>query len=145
MDKINYKYNNYNIPFSGIQKDSSMPDKNEKLNIIVKKSMEVFADHADKTVPENGKFLRSNVFFEIPETQNEGLLFIEYDGENPKTQRRLSVGVHNKNSDRLISNYLFKGTKQEILEYLQNDKNKDEIIQSVNNLSDKTDKFHSSL
>ena len=83
--------------------------------------------------------------FAVPDTDNKALLGIEYDETEPKTQRRLFVGVHHNNSDRLTRNYLLKGTKTEILEYLKDDSNQQSIIDSVNTLSKKTDEYYSSL
>lgn len=146
MDKINSKFNSYNPSFSKTDKDKSvMLNKDEKMKILVPTTKEVLTDIAEKEVPENGQFRKVFVSFDIPNSTNEAKLIIEQDETEPKTQRRLSVGVHHQNSDRLISNYLLKGTKKEIIDFLKDDNNNQEIIDAVNILSSKTDDYYSSL
>lgn len=117
----------------------------QKMNILVPKTKEVLAETAEKQVPENGLFRKVFVSFSVPDTDNKALLGIEYDEAEPKTQRRLFVGVHHNNSDRLTQNYLLKGTKAEIIEYLKDGSNQQSIIESVTNLSKKTDEYYASL
>ncbi|MBQ4077830.1 hypothetical protein IJD15_01445 [bacterium] len=144
--KINNNYNKFNTQFSQAGKDSPiMLTYEQKMNILVPKTKEVLAETAEKQVPENGLFRKVFVSFSVPDTDNKALLGIEYDEAEPKTQRRLFVGVHHNNSDRLTQNYLLKGTKAEILEYLKDNSNQQSIIDSVNNLSKKTDEYYSSL
>jgi len=146
MDKINNNNNNFIASFSGIKRNKpAMLDKTAKMNILVPKSKEVLLGIAERAVPENGQFKKVFVSFRIPESQNEALLTIEHDSKEPKTQRLLSIGVHHQNSDRLISNFLLRGTKKEILTYLKDDKNSKIIIDYVNHLSDKVDESYSSL
>ncbi|MCD7780279.1 MAG: hypothetical protein LUH05_06360 [Candidatus Gastranaerophilales bacterium] len=143
MDKIN---NQYQASFAGINKDNPiMLSKEEQMPLLIKKGAEILNQNAERQVPENGKFNRVFVAFDIPETQNEAIISIEHDELNPKESRRLSVGVHHNNKDRLFSNYILKGTKKEILSYLNNTDNHKEILDSVNNLSQKTDEYYSSL
>ena len=78
-------------------------------------------------------------------SDNKGLFYITHSAENPKDQRVLSVGVHHKNSDRMTSNILLKGTKEEILAYLKSEENTQTLIDTINHLSDKTDEYYSSL
>jgi hypothetical protein len=81
----------------------------------------------------------------VPETNNQALMIVEQNSKEPKTQRNLLIGVRHKNRDRLTSNLLEVGTKQDILEYLKKEDNTQEIIDSVNHLSEKTDDFYSQL
>ena len=57
------------------------------------------------------------------------------------------MGVHHKNSDVLISNYLFKGTKKEVLEYIKtlSGERLNELTEVIKELSEESDKYHSSL
>ena len=144
--KINNTQHNINNNFRSLTKDSKpVLSYDEKMNILVPKTKEVLVETAEKQVPENGLFRKVFVSFAVPDTDNKALLGIEYDETEPKTQRRLFVGVHHNNSDRLTRNYLLKGTKTEILEYLKDDSNQQNIIDSVNTLSKKTDEYYSSL
>lgn len=143
---INNNFNNYKASFSGIEKkENKMFDKNKAMNILMTSCKEGLYNAAERKVPQNGIFSKISVAFEIPKSNNEGLLYITHSAEDPKTQRVLSVGVHHKNSDRMISNILLKGTKEEILANLSSKENTQELVNIVNHLSDKTDEYYASL
>lgn len=143
---INNNYNNYNSSFSGIDKDKiPMLSNDEKTNLLIEKSRDILYQRAEREVPENGKFIRVFVAFDIPETQNEALMIVEPDAIDPKINRRFSIGVHRQNSDRLTSNYIFKGSKKEILDYLKNNDNQSELYKIVTDLSKSVDDYYSSL
>lgn len=145
MDKINNNFK-FNTSFKSINKDKPTMQENKLLtDALVSKTREFLADRTEKEIPENGLFRKIFVAFDVPETNNEALLLLEMDGEEPRTQRRLSIGVHHKNADRLTSNYVLKGTKKEIIEYLKDFSNQQFIIDTVKDLSDKTDEYYSSL
>ena len=138
--------NNNNISFNGIGKGQQRVSKNESTtDLLITKSREYLAQRAEREVPENGVFTRIFVAYDIPDTQNEAVIAIEHDEKEPKTQRRLSIGVHNQHSDRLFSNYVLKGTKEEILNFLNNKENQETIKTTISNLSKKTDEYYSSL
>ena len=138
--------NNNNISFSSIVKGQpKVSEKGSTTDLLISKSREYLAQRAEREVPENGIFTRLFVAYDIPETNNEAIIAIEHDEKEPKTQRRLSIGVHNQHSDRLFSNYVLKGTKQEIINYLNNKENQETIKTTVSNLSAKVDEYYSSL
>ena len=144
MQKINGT--NYTPQYSGINKGNlEMLSKDEKMQILIPKCSEVLTQRAEKEVPENGKFRKIFVAFDIPDTKNEALITIEADAKDYKNQRRVSIGVHHQNSDRVVSNYMFKGTKQEIIDYLKDSKNFPEFTQTVNELSTAIDDYYASL
>lgn len=144
--KINSNYNKYNRSFLGIKKDKqSMPNKDEKIHLLIEKGKNILHQRAEREVPENGKFIRVFVAFDIPETQNEALMIVEPDAIDPKINRRFSIGVHRQNSDRLTSNYIFKGSKKEILDYLKNNDNQSELFKIILDLSKSVDDYYSSL
>lgn len=146
MITVNNNNFNYVASFQAINKGKfRMQEEKSPMDNLVAKTMEFLSDRTEKEIPENGLFRKIFVAFDVPKTKNEALLLLEMDGEKPRTQRRLSVGVHHQNADRLTSNYLLKGTKKEIIEYLNNKDNKKEIIDAVKKLSDKTDDYYSSL
>lgn len=143
---VNNNYNQYNTSFSGIKKDkNSMLTKDEKIKFLLKKGIGILHERAEREVPENGKFTKIFVAFDIPETQNEAIVSIEHDAINTKDLRRVSLGVHRLHSPRLESNYIFKGTKSEVLEFVKNQENIDKLYSSVNNLSSSVDNYYSSL
>ena len=141
---VNNNIQNYSINFGKTDRQME-PSKDEKLTFVLEKCKEILFDASQRRMPENGKFSKFSIGFKVPETDNQGVLIVDFDANNPKDSRILSLGVHHKNSDRLISNILKTGTKQEILEYLNCNDNLAELIKTTNHLSDKTDEYYSSL
>ena len=143
---INNNFNNYKTSFNGItKKEQDMSEHNEDMTLLMNGCKEFLHKEAERKVPENGIFGKVSVEFVIPDSSNEGLFYINHSAENPKDQRVLSVGVHHKNSDRMTSNILLKGTKEEILSYLKSEENTQTLIDTVEHLSNKTDEYYSSL
>ena len=138
-------FNNYNNSFSGINKGNgtvvSQEKKDKFQNVLMPNLCKAYYDLAEKEVSEYGFFGKVYAEFPIPETINKGQLYITPDTKD-RTQRYLSIGVHHPNSDRMVSNFLLKGTKKEILDYIKDSKNYDEIINSAFNLSKEVDEFY---
>ncbi len=141
---IENNLNNYSLKPEKMETKME-PDKSQKLIFVLEKCKELLCEAAQRRMPENGKFSKFSIEFEVPETDNHGVLTIDFDANNPRDGRILSVGVHHKNSDRLISNILLTGTKKEILDKLASSEDMDELIEIVSHLSDKTDDYYSSL
>ena len=100
----NYKNNSINFRKTEAKME---PTKDEKLTVVLEKCKELLFEAAQLRMPENGKFSKFSIEFEIPQTNNQGVLTIDFDANDPKNMRLLTLGVHHKNSDRLISNILF--------------------------------------
>lgn len=143
--QINNNNNNFNTNFSANKDKPKVLTYEQKMNILVPKTKEVLAETSEMQVPENGLFRKVFVSFSVPDTHNKAILGIEYDENEPKTQRRLFVGVHHENRDAMVKNYILKGTKAEILEYLKDTSNQQDLINTVNMLSDKADEYYASL
>ena len=143
---INNNTNNYNTSFKSINGDKPMTfDNNALMNTLMSKCKELLVEKGERQIPENGKFLKFSIGFEIPNSDNMGMFVVDYDPDEPKDKRILSVGVHHKNSDRLTSNIIAIGTKKEILEYLKTDNNTQSLVDIVDNLSEKTSEYYNSL
>lgn len=131
-----------NRPLFGGEKIKPM--SNDDLTFkLINASMEYLNNAVEREVPENGKFTKVYVSFDIPESSNLGLLYVTHDEEDPKTKRRLILGVRHKNRDRLVSNQLLTGTKEDILKYLSDLNNKAEIKALLCDLSNKSDEYYS--
>jgi len=117
----------------------------ERLDKLFAKCKEAFVSELDRRLPQNGTFAQIGTALKIPGTNNVAILIISADSEDPKEKRNLQVGVKHQNSDRLISNYILNGTKQEIIDYLSNKKNDEEIKFLIKTLSKETDRYYSSL
>ena len=134
---INNNFNNYKTSFNGItKKEQDMSEHNEDMTLLMNGCKEFLHKEAERKVPENGIFGKVSVEFVIPDSSNEGLFYINHSAENPKDQRVLSVGVHHKNSDRMVSNIVASGTKKEILEYIKSQENTQELVDLVEKYSD---------
>ena len=133
----------YNTIFKGQQKGvSKMNEKPETIDTLTNKLCEILSQRVCAEVPQNGKFSKISVTYSIPDTQNKARVSVEYDLINPKDGRRLCVSSFRNGSDRLVSSYVFKGTKQEILEYLNNSKSAEKILKTIKQLSDSVDNYY---
>jgi len=142
----NNDYNNRVSSFGGKRKDiTAMTGKENILKERASKCNKMLANLSERSVPENNKFQPVSVDYNLPDSQNMAKVTVECDYENPANQRRVSVGVHHKDRDRLISNYLFKGTKQEVINFLKDEKNQQQFVDSIKTLSAKTDEYYDKL
>lgn len=140
MNKIN-NYNNYNMPFYGTQqKETALNNTSDNdIKALINKCVDVIKDSAERMVPENNKFRKFFVAFDVPDTRHEAIISISHDELDPKDKRRLAVEVHHANSDKFYSQYLFKGTKKEIIDFIADKNNQKEIYDSVKELSKSVD------
>ncbi len=141
---MNFVYNNKCnfVAFGTNKKVEGMQNKPEAINELTNKLRDILSQRAEREVPQNGKFSPVSVSFTVPDTQNKAKVAIEPDFINPKNSRRLSVASYRIGSDRLISSYIFKGTKQEIIDYLHNSESQDRIIKIIKHLSDSVDEYY---
>jgi len=139
-------YYGYTRPSFQAKRDMKMTEKDTNFkDNVMPKVCEVLNGMAEREVPESGPFRRVLVAFDVPNSKtNEGFIDIIHSKGNP-TERILSTNVHHKNSDRVFSNFIMKGSKKEVLEHLNNPANQGEFIESIMELSKKTDEFYSSL
>ena len=99
MTDINTNYQ-YQSKYQGLSKGKiAMLSKDEKMQILVPKGSDLLMQRVEREVPENGKFKKISVSFDIPDTQNKAQFFIEADAKDYKDKRILSIGVHHQNSD----------------------------------------------
>ena len=134
---------NHNRFFSGeYNEKSKMQNKNSTIGELTDKLCEILYERAELEVPKNGKFSQVSVSYTIPDTQNKAKVAIISDPINPSNLRRVSVNSFRIGSDRMISTYIFKGTKQEVLDYISSPECKSQIIETALKLSDSVDKYY---
>ena len=144
--KLTNDFNNYNTNFNGVNNDSNNAVENQdKMEILMNRLCEVLSERTENEVPENGKFSPISVSFSIPQTNNKAKAIVEYDALAPKNLRRLSFASHHANSDRLISTYVLRGTKQEIIDYLNNPQDQKKLVKLAGELSDSVDEYYDNL
>lgn len=99
----------------------------EKLDILVTKMLEYMKKQVN-SLPEQGRFERHSVSMTYPRTNCDGFLIYEYDLTNSSQRgRRLRASMCRQNSDRMISHYLFKGSKAECLAWLEEPGNQEAL------------------
>ena len=142
---FNNKENNINGGYNMKKEEKTREER--ILDFAIKDCSQKIAESAQDYVPEYNNFSPHEIAFYIPGTSNIAKIIIKQDEEEYKTQRRVVVGVHHQNSDVLMSNYVFKGTKKEVIEYLKSLSNErfEEILENIKELSRKSDDYHSSL
>ncbi|MBQ9246056.1 hypothetical protein IJ182_07310 [bacterium] len=150
MTKINNnKYPIYNSQTAkAVRKAKKVAKSKEQvLQGLTKASSELLCTLVERDVPEHGPIQKLVVVkFDIPDSNNVTLLSVENSAENKLENRDLIVGVRHKLRDRLTSNILVnRKNKKEILQYLRDPKNQPEIIDSIKNLSKKTDDYYNTL
>lgn len=91
----------------------------EKLDILVTKMLEYMKKQVN-SLPEQGRFERHSVSMAYPGTTCDGYLIYECDlTDSSQRGRRLRASMCRQDSDRMISHYLFKGSKAECLAWLE--------------------------
>ena len=144
--KVTKNSNNYNTNSNGINNNGvDTAEKQDKMEILMRRLCEVLSKRTENEVPENGKFSPISVSFSIPQTNNKAKAIVEYDALAPKNLRRLSIASHHANSDRLVTTYVAKGTKQDIIDYLKNHENQERLVKLANELSDSVNEYYSNL
>lgn len=80
-------------------------------------------------MPQNGRFKPIIYWFDLDDRfAKEYFIRFEADGSEYQTIRRISIsGLFPDGSGRMISNYIFKGTADEIVEFMKSDKAPKEI------------------
>ena len=106
----------------------------------VKKLYRAVAEHlaekAQDNVPETGRFKKYTIAGHFTGENIRGILGIE-EGYQSDSARCVSLGVCCDGDDRMVSNFLFTGTKQEILEWLGSPEGQQEIADAYIHLEDK--------
>ena len=110
-----------------------MADKRKQLNILFEAVTEHLVRLARDQVPETGSFRRVSMGGYRKGHPFHSILGIEESYES-ETMRRISLGMYREGEDRVISNYLFRGTKQEVIAWLEDPENRQEIIDTFEHL-----------
>lgn len=133
MNKINNLNNPYLAQSNKI--DAQKTQKPQTLEEVCIDSMQKLAKRAEYEVPQNGKFYNVYEEFEIPDSRLEGQFSVIFDALNPKDLRAVYLGVSSKYSDEMHSYCEFEGNKQEVIEYLKDTSNIEELLKDIKRLS----------
>ncbi len=123
------------------EKNAAPETDAEKLELLMGKALDYLLQWLETQTPDSGHFKRSPVLFDIPGTRNVAFLEVQHHTTAPPAERSASVGVLRDGTDRMYSNFLMRGTKAEILEYLRAGERKAMLESSVMRLSRNVDKY----
>ena len=98
--------------------------------------MNAMAGYICNKVPEKGTFKGPWLTMNYPGTEHQGRLYTQHS-EKYGCALRASMVV--KGTDREISDYVFFGSRQECLDWLQDESHVDELIGIYNHLLEKAD------
>lgn len=99
----------------------------QKMNKLIRKTLEAMTLSVQKNVPQQGAFRQVGVRYQYPGNRFKGMLYVEEDRLQAGSCR-LVAAMYRIGEDRQVSNYLMKGTKEEILDYLKAEKTVSELI-----------------
>lgn len=108
----------------------------EIMSILLAKVIEVLTQNVYERVPMTGPFRKVMVTYCHPDSDLRGILAVQAHYESPEV-RTVFAGMFREGDDRLIQNFLFDGTKEEILVWLQEKKRIQELLEIYNHLSEK--------
>ena len=97
---------------------------------------ERLAERAQDNIPETGRFKKYTVAGHFTGEDIHGILGIE-EAYQSDSSRCVSLGVYCDGDSRMVSNFLFTGTKQEVLEWLKSPVGQQEIVDAYMHLEDK--------
>lgn len=97
---------------------------------------ELLAKNIEAHIPGTGSFRTVDVGGHVKGSQYHSSLRVE-ESYRSETERRVALGVYRDDDDRLVSNYLFHGTKQEVINWLSSPQALEEIIAAYEHLEKK--------
>ena len=109
------------------------------VNKLYRAVAERLAEKAQDNVPGTGRFKKYTIAGHFTGENIRGILGIE-EAYQSDSARCVSLGVCCDGDDRMVSNFLFTGTKQEVLEWLKSPEGQQEIVDTYIHLEDKL--FH---
>lgn len=114
----------------------------EKTIKILEKCAEHLSERLRDHIPEQGDFPPNQVWFEYPGTKYAGYMRIEKDLlSEDGTVRRLRTSMGQKNSDRIVSHYLEKGTNTQLIAWLSESGSIQKLAESYGQLKESVDNF----
>lgn len=102
----------------------------------LKRCMDFSVEQMPKQVPAEGTQGVYACKFALQGTENEAMLMVEC---RDRTLRTLTVRVIPKGTDLCVMHYIKNGTRDELIAYLADEGNQDELLDSLRQLSDGAD------
>ena len=106
--------------------------------VLIERVMEAMAGYIRDSVPESGSFKGPWLVLRYPGTEHEGRLYSQYSQQHG-CALRASVVV--EGTDVEISHYVFFGSKDDCIAWLEDSAHRDELIESYNELTERADNY----
>ena len=104
--------------------------------LLSSRMLEYLAGQVEKS-PERGKIKPFFVCIDYPKSGCEGVLFYENDLTDPTEQkRRIRVAMRKQGCDRLVSHYLFKGTREECVAWMKDEQTLEILLEEFAQLKE---------
>ena len=116
-----------------------MKDNEKKLQSLFAAVTEHLSDSVRDRVPETGSFRKVSVGGHCKGSLYRSVLSVE-ESYKCETLRWVTLGVYREGEDRVISNYLFKGTRQEVLGWLEDPANLSVLAEACAHLEEAVQK-----
>lgn len=107
------------------------------LQFVIEKLVESIRQNAEG----HGKEESWGVGLKLDGTENRAFLVVERSASDPSL-KMLSVQVLRAGHDRCVMNYMKNGTMEELLDYLTDEANLGELLDSIRHLSDRIDEMY---
>lgn len=104
--------------------------------VLMEAVMNGMAGHIRNKVPETGIFKGPWLTMKYPGTEHQGRFYAQYSPEHGCALRASMVV---RSTDREFSNYVFFGSKQECIAWLEDGSHVDELMGIYNHLTEKAD------
>ena len=125
------------VPAARTQPQKTDGEIEKKRRILIEKCMEVLGNQL-KVHEKEQALTHCSVSCDFPGTQNKALLRVIPDAAD-QALCRLTVSAVRKGSDLCVMNYLYKGTRQEMLAWLSAEAHVQELIGYIAHLSESVD------
>ena len=112
---------------------NNMSDAEKKIK-LVDKGMAMLAEFIAKKVPESGCFDTINLNADYPGTDYKMMFSVEDSGYSKPSGRCIKASMRRKDSDRLVSHYLYSGTNAQLITWLKNTDNAEHFLNSFEHL-----------
>jgi amidase/aspartyl-tRNA(Asn)/glutamyl-tRNA(Gln) amidotransferase subunit A len=81
---VNNNLNSYNSSVNFGKKEKPVKvERSTRMNVLATKVKEILLEQSERRVPENGKFSKASMGFYVPDSDNMGILSVEYDPKDP--------------------------------------------------------------
>ncbi len=120
--------------------DSNLTDEEkQQMRNLSRRVIEVMLRRTREEVPEKGSFMRISVSFDVVRSKNRAFMAVEEDELDKQNTRRVCLVVTRPGCGYMMSEYHFKGSKAEVLEFLQTEGLEEKLYDRFGEMSERWD------